>query len=237
MRALEGQPPVAREPYRSFVETALERALREGLPAWSEPGPPHEFWGAARVAGVFTAVVFGVAMVPQLFAAFLLWNVVALARSAVDREVAADVWLRRRIARYPLPVGDLKPWLLHGAVWFGKVELVLRQPSELAVAAVRLVEPDARLAWTGPTTLRVDVPWSRRGGDHRRFDRLVRFLAAHRGELQLVRVALVPRDEPGLKDMSGAPRRRSTWDPEAEASRAVSRARASRPAPSPPARG
>ncbi|PCC67194.1 hypothetical protein SAMN02745121_08701 [Nannocystis exedens] len=235
MRALEGQPPVAREPYRSFVETALERALREGLPAWSEPGPPHELWGAARVAAVFTAAVFGVAMVPQLFAAFLLWNVFALARSAVDPEVPADGWLRRRIARYPLPVGDLRSWLLHGAVWFGKLELVLRQGSELAVAAVRLVEPDARLAWTGPATLRVDVPWARQGGDHRRFDRLVRFLAAHRGELQLVRIALVPRDEPGLKVMSQAPRRRPTWNPEAEAPRAISPGRASRPAPAPPA--
>lgn len=200
MRALEAQPRIARVSYRSFAETALERALREGLPAWSEPGPPHELWAAARMAGMFTGLVCAVAMVPQVFAALLLWNVLALVRSAQGREPPADRWLRGRIGRYRVPVGDLKHWQLHGAVWFGRVELVLRRAHELAAEAVRVVEPEARLAWTGPRRLRVEVPWTRQGGDHRRFDRLVRFLAAHRDELQLERITLVPREGHGPKD-------------------------------------
>ena len=111
MRALAGSDRIAPEPYRSFVETALEQALREGVPAWSERGPRDEIWGATRVAALFTVLfpagAVGMAFAPQLVVLLLLGNVIAMVHHASEREVAEVRWLRRRIARYPLPVGAL----------------------------------------------------------------------------------------------------------------------------------
>jgi len=204
MRALAGHDRIAREPYRSFVETALERALREGVPAWSERVPPHELWGATRFAALFTAGTLGIAFAPQLIVLLLVGNLIAMVHHGSRREVSEARWLRRRMARCPLPVGALAAWSRHGVLWFGRVELVLGHASELVEAAVRLVEPEARLSWSRPGVLRVEVPWSHHGRDHVRFDRLIQFLATHRAELRLERVVLLPLEAAVPKDMASA---------------------------------
>lgn len=204
MRALAGHDRIAREPYRSFVETALERALREGVPAWCERVPPHELWGATRFAALFTAGTLGVAFAPQLIVLLLVGNLIAMAHHGSRRDVFEVRWLRRRMARCPLPVGSLAAWSKHGVLWFGRVELVLSHASELVEAAVRVVEPEARLSWSRANALRVEVPWSHHGRDHVRFDRLIQFLAAHRAELRLERVVLLPIESAVPKDMAGA---------------------------------
>ncbi|MCY1058820.1 hypothetical protein [Nannocystis sp. SCPEA4] len=217
MRALAGSDGIAPEPYRSFVETALEQALREGVPAWTERGPRDEIWGATRVAALFTVLfpagAVGMAFAPQLVVLLLVGNVIAMVHHASEREVAEVRWLRRRIARYPLPVGALAAWVKRGTLWLGRVELVLRQRSEHVEAAVQLVEPDARMSWSGPTRLRVEVPWSHHGRDHLRFDRLIQFLATHRAELKLERVVLLPPEAAVPRDMDGAAPRRPATGP------------------------
>jgi hypothetical protein len=181
-------------PYRRAPDTALEVMLRNG--AFAPVRRPWLREGLALTAGAlaFSLAIFGVEAAGMLLRGIgLVVFVVACARSggAFPSRSGSLAGLCARIESYPIPfTGHLDRWLDAGELWLGSFDLVFSQRHPSAEATVRLAEPEARLEWREPATLRVEPPWDRDGRDFSRLDRLVALLSMVRDELGLERIEL-----------------------------------------------
>lgn len=180
--------------YRAASETPLELRARLGaLPAVARGVDVRLI---VLVLAVASAALILFAPILGISALTLCWIAFVGTRRAVVLE------LSERMRRYPLPVGHLARWIVGRRIFsgelaeaglkFGPLDLVMTEQHPLAESAVKIAEPDAKSWWHGPTTLRVDVPWTGDLTDIDRLDRLVLLLNMHREELDLQRIELVP---------------------------------------------
>lgn len=181
-------------PYRDSPETSLELMLRSGALAPVRRPGLRERLGLGAAVLVVSFAVFGLDAAQQILGGFaLVAFLVVCARSggAFSPKSGSLTDLRARIEAYPIPVtGDVARWVDAGELWLGSFDLVLHERHPQLEATVRLAEPEARLEWRGPATLRVEPLWDRDGRDFPRLDRLVALLNIYRDELGLERIEL-----------------------------------------------